>query len=50
MTENGEVVWTFGSIEEARQACSEWYSAHSDDADCQDEADTGDPSIAACLI
>jgi hypothetical protein len=26
LTENGEVVWTFSSVSEARQACQDWRS------------------------
>ena len=26
MTGNGQVIWTFSSMEEAHQACSEWHN------------------------
>jgi len=26
LTENGQVVWTFSSAAEARQACTDWHS------------------------
>ena len=26
MTDNGVVLWTFCSVEDARQACREWYA------------------------
>ena len=26
LTENGEVIWSFSSVPEARQACDEWCS------------------------
>jgi hypothetical protein len=26
LTANGEVIWTFSSMAEARQACQEWHS------------------------
>ena len=50
ITENGQVVWTFGSVEEARETCKQWYSADSEDLQLDDVSDTGDPSVAACLI
>jgi len=50
MTENGQVVWTFGSVREAWQACREWCSANSEHVDCENESDTSDPSVAACLV
>ena len=26
MTGNGQVIWTFSSLEEAHQACNEWHN------------------------
>jgi len=26
MSENGQVIWTFSTVREARQACSDWHN------------------------
>ncbi len=31
MTDNGQVIWTFSSLEEAHQACNEWHNLVADE-------------------
>ena len=31
MTDNGQVIWTFSSMEEAHQACKEWHNLVADE-------------------
>ena len=39
MTSSGQVVWTFSSVAEARQACHDWHSVvYVGKADCRDNA------------
>ena len=39
MTEAGQVIWTFSSVLEARQACSDWHNL----VDCEPVFVTEDP-------
>jgi len=45
LTDNGQVVWTFSSAAEARQACSDWHSIiHSGNDGFHDDALDGMPT------
>lgn len=33
MADNGAVLWTFGSVEEARKVCDEWYRVQGEKVD-----------------
>jgi len=33
MAENGTVLWTFASVEEARRVCNEWYRVQGEQVD-----------------
>jgi len=38
LTANGQVIWTFSSVAEARQVCSDWHSiVYAGEADCLDD-------------
>lgn len=41
MTEIGQILWTFPSVEEAAQACQEWYDINSVKTDYEDIACEG---------
>lgn len=49
MTENGQVVWTFNSTDQAQQACQEWLNIHAEDIDFHSNVND-DPSAASCLV
>jgi hypothetical protein len=49
MTENGQVIWTFSSVAEARDVCRAWFRLSDEEVQYGGEAST-DPSAAACLI
>jgi hypothetical protein len=40
ITENGQVIWTFSTVREARQACSAWHNL----VDCEPVFVTEDPT------
>jgi hypothetical protein len=49
ITAEGQVIWTFSSIESARQACREWHSLLSpNDVECYDSASADSPRYS-CL-
>ena len=48
MTENGQVIWTFSSVAEARDVCRAWFRLSDEEVQYDGEAGT-DPSAAACL-
>lgn len=37
MTETGEVLWTFSSIDEAKRACRDWSNIHRESIECYAE-------------
>ena len=39
MSHNGQVIWTFSSVEEARQACIDWHNLVDDEPVIIDEED-----------
>jgi hypothetical protein len=42
LTDNGQVVWTFSSAAEARQACADWHSIiHSGNDELYDDNEEG---------
>ena len=49
MTDNGQVIWTFSSLAEARNVCRAWYRLSPEEIHYDDEV-SADPSAAACLI
>jgi hypothetical protein len=49
MTDNGQVVWTFSSLAEARNVCRAWCRLSPEEIQYGDEV-SADPSAAACLI
>ena len=34
MTDNGVVLWTFSSVEDAQSACRDWYNMHDENIEC----------------
>lgn len=47
MGENGEVIWTFSSLDEARKACNDWHNlVDSEPVFIHDEPDDRVPSAA----
>jgi len=48
MADNGAVLWTFPSVEEAQRVCREWYSLQTEgrpDYDC-----CLDPLVSTCAV
>ena len=55
MVKNGAALWTFCSVEEARQVCRDWYNIHKENVDLhldQISEDRGgfDPACASCAV
>lgn len=58
MANDGHVLWTFHSAEEALKVCRDWHHVNEESIDCYvDEADeiytdglTLDPSCATCAV
>ena len=48
MTGNGQVVWTFSSVVEARRACREWHSISSAEPILYEDAN-GDPEPSGAM-
>jgi hypothetical protein len=47
MTENGQVVWTFSSIQDARTACREWQTlSDAEPVTCLEEISGGQEQLA----
>ena len=34
MADNGTVLWTFATVEDAERACYDWYNLHEDNVEC----------------
>lgn len=61
MADNGAVLWTFSSLEEARKVCDEWYKVQGEQVDYQlytlndsppagEYASQQDLSCASCAV
>lgn len=54
MSENGTVLWTFHSVEQAQEVCREWYRVQENDiqynCDYFAEENDFDPAGASCAI
>ena len=52
MLEDGTVVWTFSSVDEARKVADEWYRTHGrDDRDRDYQCyTTQDPACTVCVV
>ena len=48
MADNGTVLWTFASVEEARNVCRDWYSAHEESLEVY--GDVQDPMMSTIGI
>jgi hypothetical protein len=49
MADNGTVLWTFSSVEEARRVCEEWYQAQDDKSDYHLHY-LEDPACSSCSV
>jgi hypothetical protein len=49
MTGNGQVVWTFSSVMEARKACREWHAIRSAEPVLHEDA-SGGPEPAGAMV
>ena len=45
MADNGTVLWTFPSVEEAQQVCRDWYLVQSQGSESADYAECRDPVV-----
>lgn len=48
MADNGAVLWTFGSVEEAQKVCREWYLLQVRRDDSADQTGDFDLTVARC--
>ncbi|NOX75059.1 MAG: hypothetical protein GXP17_00240 [Gammaproteobacteria bacterium] len=48
MADNGTVLWTFSSVDEAQRVCREWYSMQADNV--QRSAGCLDPMVSTCAV
>jgi hypothetical protein len=46
MTENGQVVWTFSSLQDARNACREWHALSDSESVTYEEEYCYPPELA----
>ena len=45
MADNGAVLWTFPSVEEAQQVCRDWYLVQIQGSESADYVDCRDPMV-----
>ena len=50
MSDNGTVLWTFHSVEEAQAVCKEWYRIQEDRVHYHREEVNFDPTSACCAV
>jgi hypothetical protein len=49
MTGNGQVVWTFSSVAEARKACREWHSISTPESILYEDTTAEPENMANCV-
>jgi len=50
MADNGAVLWTFPSVEDAQKVCEEWYLLQIEGNESADYIDCLDPVVASCAV
>jgi hypothetical protein len=48
MADNGAVLWTFGSVEEAQKVCRDWYLVQVREEEAVDRVGDFDLMVASC--